>query len=68
MTGRRKKKLKVKRIFEPDRLAQMNLKEAYERLVPANVRIVPGINCLRFFADANTVPDGNHCRHAHSTA
>lgn len=40
MNKRNKGRLSVKRSFEPDRLASMNLKEAYERLVPASIRVV----------------------------
>lgn len=41
MTARKKRNLKVKRTFEPGRLALTNLKEAYECLVPITVRILP---------------------------
>ncbi len=43
MTARKKRNLKVKRTFEPGRLALTNLKEAYECLVPITVRILPTI-------------------------
>jgi hypothetical protein len=36
----RKRKLKVKRAFEPGRLSRANLEEAYARLVPGNIRII----------------------------
>ena len=40
MNAKKKRKLKVKRMFEPGRMALTNLKEAYECLVPATVRIM----------------------------
>lgn len=40
MAKKKERKLKVKRSFEPDRLAASYLKEAYEQLVPASTRII----------------------------
>lgn len=38
---RHKRALEVKRTFEPGRLSQVWLVEAYDHLVPRHVRIVP---------------------------
>ena len=40
MAKKKERKLKVKRSFEPNRLAASYLKEAYEQLVPASTRII----------------------------
>lgn len=41
MPTRPKRPLKMKRTFEPDRLALRYQQEAYERLVPRAMRLVP---------------------------